>query len=898
MLERPLTGGNSTQGPPVSVLIPVFNTPPDQLSICLQSIYTQTHKADEIVIVDDASTNPETIAFMRELKVQNLRVIYLDSNHGIAGALNRGLGEVRNELVARMDSDDIMLPTRLGVQVQYMTDNPPVDVLSGALFYCRESAGVVSFDPNPVIHPSIVTKEIAKTSRWFINHPAVMFKRSKVMSVGGYDSKLRGYPEDYDLWVRMINAGCVLHNLSEPLIYLRLSNGSLTQKFNPGLDVFFSTRQASIALTGPSPMQAVAQLEPIPFSPIDLLSPLRFDVVVKYLYARSLINNYSTQYFQDLYKEHLRVWNGFFEVNNPTKNTFEAFDNDFKNIIASLQTVGFNSETSLIPLSDGNCMINGAHRVAAALALNIDVYCRPSFDALEGQKDCSWETVFRKAGFPDDMASRVALEYAVLKNKTRIVTIFPSASHDLEYSLNILRKYGRLFYYKSISLSENGPFNLMRQLYPDEPWAGNASNAYAGYREKERLCFTKSGPVVAVLVEFDDPSIGIEVKRRIREHFGVGNHSVHINDHHHETIRLAQTLFNENSIHFLNKSNLSALPVYDRLIARFRGGLDLNGMKPEHFCVTGSAILSSYGIRDCADLDYIHHGTMILNDPENLIHSHNNYGLKYYEMPYDDIVFNPSNHFYSNGLKHVSLDVLRNLKIRRNEEKDLNDLILLDSILLPLDVTDQEPLPLQSDATLHTSASIEENLNTYNWFNYSWFYDFLVEKDFRRIAEIGVWKGHSISYLANKLRSRDRVELFAVDLFENTYKYAPEDTSANPLLRKQIELIYEIYTENLKRTNTRHLIKDLKGVSWEVAQQFANNSLDAAYIDADHSYESVKKDILAWFPKVRPGGILSGHDYVPGNSVAQAVDELERSLFNPRGLNLIRERDSVWYVAL
>jgi glycosyltransferase involved in cell wall biosynthesis/SAM-dependent methyltransferase len=688
MPESTLIGHETTKDAPVSVLIPVFNTPAEQLSLCLQSICAQTHEADEIVIVDDASTDPETIDFLKQLSVYNLKVVYLESNHGIAGALNRGLAEVRNELVARMDSDDIMLPTRLEVQLQYMTNNPSVDVLSGALFYCTESGGIVSFDPTPVTHPAVITKEIAKTSRWFINHPATMYRRSKVLSAGGYDSKLRGFPEDYDLWVRMINAGCVLHNLSEPLIYLRLSNGSLTQNFNSGLDVFFSTRQASIAVTELTPMQATAFPEPIPVSPLELLSPLRFDVVVKYLYAQSLINNYSTQYFRDLYKEHLRVWNGFVEVNNPAKNSFEAFDNDFKNLIMSLQTVGFDSGTSLIPLVDGNCMINGAHRVAAALALNTNVYYRHSFDPMEGQKDCSWETVFRKEGFPDDMASRVALEYSKLKDKTRIVTIFPSASHDLEYSLNILRKYGRLFYYKSISLSENGPFNLMQQLYPYEPWAGNASNAYAGYREKERLCFTKTGPVVAVLVEFDDPSIGIEVKRRIRDHFGMGNHSVHINDHHHETIRLAQTLFNENSIHFLNKSKLSALPVYDRLIARYSGGLDLNGMNPEHFCVTGSAVLSSYGIRDCADLDYLHHGTMIFHDPEDLIHSHNNYGMSLYDIGYDDLIFNPSNHYYCNGLKFASLKVIANLKKRRNEDKDRMDLIAISArIQLPSELS-------------------------------------------------------------------------------------------------------------------------------------------------------------------------------------------------------------------
>jgi len=65
-----------------------------------------------------------------------------------------------------------------------------------------------------------------------------------------------------------------------------------------------------------------------------------------------------------------------------------------------------------------------------------------------------------------------------------------------------------------------------------------------------------------------------------------------------------------------------------------------------------------------------------------------------------------------------------------------------------------------------------------------------------------------------------------------------------------------------------------EGVSWEVARRFEERSLDYVMLDADHDYESVKKDIAAWLPKVRPGGILCGHDYcaeIPG--VQRAVTE-------------------------
>ena len=65
---------------------------------------------------------------------------------------------------------------------------------------------------------------------------------------------------------------------------------------------------------------------------IDLVTPYRFDLVLKYLYAKSIVKGYKTEFFKEMYKEHLRLWNGFREYDNPNKCTFEAFDDEFKSI--------------------------------------------------------------------------------------------------------------------------------------------------------------------------------------------------------------------------------------------------------------------------------------------------------------------------------------------------------------------------------------------------------------------------------------------------------------------------------------------------------------------------------------------------------------------------------------
>jgi predicted O-methyltransferase YrrM len=180
--------------------------------------------------------------------------------------------------------------------------------------------------------------------------------------------------------------------------------------------------------------------------------------------------------------------------------------------------------------------------------------------------------------------------------------------------------------------------------------------------------------------------------------------------------------------------------------------------------------------------------------------------------------------------------------------------------------------------------------DTEEWFNYKEFYDFISSKNFLTLVEVGVWKGSSISYLASKNKNS---KIFAVDLFENTYRYK------KGYLRQEALTVYDTYNNQLLKTNTRDIITDIRDYSWDGATKFDDNSLDFVFIDADHSYESVKKDLEAWFPKMKKGSIFSGHDYESYNDqchpgVKQAVDEF----CNLNNLKLQTYAGCVWYVAL
>jgi hypothetical protein len=167
-------------------------------------------------------------------------------------------------------------------------------------------------------------------------------------------------------------------------------------------------------------------------NPLDLVTPYRFDLVIKYMYANSILKGYQTDYFKRTYKDHLRVWNGFKEYDNPNKNSFEAFDQEFKNIIESIKTEGFNSNISEVPILEDRYIVNGAHRVAAALVLKKDVAVKPSTSPQDGQKDCSWIGLFKGLGLSEKICDQVAIEYSKLKSNTYVVTPKTRDNHLLQ----------------------------------------------------------------------------------------------------------------------------------------------------------------------------------------------------------------------------------------------------------------------------------------------------------------------------------------------------------------------------------------------------------------------------------------------------------------------------------
>lgn len=382
-------------------------------------------------------------------------------------------------------------------------------------------------------------------------------------------------------------------------------------------------------------------------NPNDLLTHKRFDVVVKYMYA----SNPTSEFYKNAYKEHLRIWNGFYE-GSPRKRGFEDFDNAFKSIIN-------NTVNEPVPVNPEGHIVNGAHRLAAALYHQRPIQIRNTNPNENNyvESDCEY---FVKRGLSQSIVKRTALEYAKLKPNTHVMCLFPIAHTRMAEVMNIIETHSNIFYKSSEAFNSTGQLGLIKEIYLSDGWGTEKA-----IRKKCKQCFRGMSQVTFVLLDAKNLETVKEMKNKIRALFKVGNHSVHINDTHEDTIRIAKTVFNTNSIHFLNHRRSVSFPNYKKLMAE---------MKPDdNEIITGSTVLSLYGLRDCKDIDKIYYN----NPPAD---SHNQYLKNLYKLSLDDIVNNPIYHLYYNGFKYVSLDVIKNMKKTRNEPKDVIDVKLAEEI--------------------------------------------------------------------------------------------------------------------------------------------------------------------------------------------------------------------------
>ena len=208
----------------VSVVMPVFNSE-KFVKEAIESILNQTHTLFELIIVNDGSTD-RTDLIIREYKDPRIKHVNNSINKGVVSTLNEGLLLSKGKYIARMDADDIALPTRLAKQVDFLENHPEVKLCGTRATAIDESGKQIVKLNRPLDHEKIKVFNLFRNA--FI-HPSIMADAELLKTIGfAEDYK---YAEDYYAFSQFTMHYKVA-NLKERLLLYRLHNESITSKKN------------------------------------------------------------------------------------------------------------------------------------------------------------------------------------------------------------------------------------------------------------------------------------------------------------------------------------------------------------------------------------------------------------------------------------------------------------------------------------------------------------------------------------------------------------------------------------------------------------------------------------------------------------------------------------------
>ncbi len=423
----------------------------------------------------------------------------------------------------------------------------------------------------------------------------------------------------------------------------------------------------------------------------------RFDIIFKYIYLdKHLRYGKDTAFFSNLYIEHIRAFNDFYEDSSDyqtPKQSPDDFIYSFEALLSSIKESDFDPQKSRIPVDVNYELENGAHRLAACAYLDKNVFIESS-----GLARYRNYKIFMEKGLPLELADYAALEYVKLNPHAYIVNLHSvtDPKHDVKVEA-ILNKCGFVFYKKEVHMSLNGYINLKKISYGKdnwtrESWIGSNEDDFHGAKEHAQRSMGPNPMRIFVFV-CDNLEKVVQAKKEIRDIYNIGNYSIHINDFRSEAVELAQTYFNKNSLFIINARPYSLqFSSLDKLIDDLKKMCQRQNVSLDEICASGSTPLSILGIRECADLDFLYCGKEPFTSNDKRISNHDSQ-LQYYPYSKTEIVQNPTNHFYYRGVKFITPTILLQMKQKRGEKpKDIRDCEIIEKFLqgMPLPVLERK----------------------------------------------------------------------------------------------------------------------------------------------------------------------------------------------------------------
>ena len=200
---------------------------PRYLNSALKSIFEQTKQPNQVVLVLDGPIGEELNSVVEEYrqKYPALDVYPQEKNKGLSTALNIGKKKKKNEIVFRMDTDDVCYPNRFERVLKEYESNPELEIVGSYATMIDEDGNEIKGMKAPI------SQEDIYRNVWtcpFI-HPTVSFKKSSLISVGSYNPNSGPRQDDYELWFRCVEHGLKCRNINEPLLYYRFFKDSIAR---------------------------------------------------------------------------------------------------------------------------------------------------------------------------------------------------------------------------------------------------------------------------------------------------------------------------------------------------------------------------------------------------------------------------------------------------------------------------------------------------------------------------------------------------------------------------------------------------------------------------------------------------------------------------------------------
>ena len=255
---------------------------PEYAKECFDSLLNQTVPADEWVIVEDGPLTDEMLALLDEYQKKNpglIRRISLKHNQGLGLALRAGIPECKNELIARMDTDDIARKDRFERQLIEFEQDPDLDICGSHIIEFEGSiTNILSKRNVPLQHEDIIKYQKTRSA---FNHMTVMYKKGAVLKAGNYEHC--PLMEDDILWVKMIQSGAKCANIDDYLVYARTGKAMIERR--GGWSYYKKYRNGKKRIKEKGYINEIEYLEVmIPQLIISIIPPkLRMYIFVKFL---------------------------------------------------------------------------------------------------------------------------------------------------------------------------------------------------------------------------------------------------------------------------------------------------------------------------------------------------------------------------------------------------------------------------------------------------------------------------------------------------------------------------------------------------------------------------------------------------------------------------------------